>query len=209
MEIQKNNWNVIIRGAWNRAILTPQWISLNIFKLPENTPIEVQVTIDRLGPIRVKYEGLIVVVTQGYLEILTETSSFENLNRARELGIKAMNELPITPFEAAGINMRYKFDGVTQRFSEIMKSPLDTNLAVSDYEIEDRKNTRVVRTKEGLLSNGIITATANIKSNKGIIEFNFHKGSNEKQDLIDWLKIPMEEVEKTVNWFIKEMTEGD
>ena len=97
MEYERFNWNSIIRGAWNRAILTPSWISTNLFGLPVGAAIEVYVPINMLGPSRVKHEDLIVAVGEGFLEVTTDTPNFDVFSRVKRLGIEVLNKLPVTP----------------------------------------------------------------------------------------------------------------
>src|SRR6516165_8300462 len=60
-------WNVVVMGRWNRAILTPQGIATRLFQLPLNTSIGVEVPMDGIGPYRVSHDRLVVMVSEAWL----------------------------------------------------------------------------------------------------------------------------------------------
>ena len=53
MLLEPGDWNVVIVGHWNRAILTPQGIATRLLQLPPETEIGIEVPMDAIGPYRV------------------------------------------------------------------------------------------------------------------------------------------------------------
>jgi hypothetical protein len=62
---QPFNWDVVIVGFWNRAILTPNGIAKRLFKLPEGSGIEVLVPVNSLEPSQVKHNGIFEELKKG------------------------------------------------------------------------------------------------------------------------------------------------
>ena len=60
MNINPFDWNVVIVGYWNRAILTPAGVGRRLFGLEEGNPVLVEVPMNGLGPHRVKYSDLTI-----------------------------------------------------------------------------------------------------------------------------------------------------
>jgi hypothetical protein len=54
MPLKPYDWNVVVLGHWNQAILTPQGIAERLFQLPSETEIGIEVPMDAIGPFRVK-----------------------------------------------------------------------------------------------------------------------------------------------------------
>ncbi len=192
------NWNVVICGNWNRAILTPEWIAKKLFGLQKGTPIEVLIPINVLAPTRVRYGGFVVVADDDFLEIKTEKQEFGGLVEAMKLGIRAMTELPVTPFSAAGYNIRYELDSPEEPVYDKILSEVDTWLSTNEYDIETQTITRSVKPKEGDFVEGIINFTGSIVGSKVVININFHRSSSEDKDLQKWLSITEDKIQEEV-----------
>ena len=163
MTAQAYNWNVIVRGSWNRAIFTPAWIAKELFSLGDGTPIEIQVAVDIIGPIRVRHDQLVVSVGKGVLEVITEDHSFTGLQKALGVGALALEKLPVTPVTAAGFNVRYKFGDVTPNIVELFDSSLDMKLCKQN-SILSRSFSRKIKPNEKCLREGIIELNATLHS---------------------------------------------
>ena len=107
MPLTPSEWNVVVLGRWNRAILTPSGIAKRLFCLDEETPVEVFVAVDALVPPQVKYGGTVVVAGEDRLIAQPETPDFSALAGAMTIARRAMEELPETPVIAAGVNVKY------------------------------------------------------------------------------------------------------
>lgn len=198
MDFEPYNWNAMIRGAWNRAILTPSWISEKLFGLTEGTQIEVMVPINMLGPSRVKHEGFSVTVGEGFLELCTDTLTFEALHKMNEFGIKVLNELPKTPVTAIGFNIRYKLDDLNTEFADLFDSAFDNSLVTANYSFQNRQIIKGCVSNDAALNEGIINVNISTGDNIHNIEFNFHRDSKDYKELIKWLQTPAEKIESEV-----------
>jgi hypothetical protein len=192
MGIEAFDWNVIVAGYWNRAILTPSGIARKLFGLEEGAPVEIAVPLDGIGPHRVKYAGLTVVVEKNRLVVQAQDAKFCELDHAREICSKAIDELPETPLTAAGFNVRVRTEDPPDVLLTSTKSQIDDLLSDEDFSIESRSLSRSLSWKGGFLN-------LNIQQGKDLrVELNFHRQSSKSKELIDWMQIPMSDVEQTV-----------
>ena len=75
------------------------------------------------------------------------------------------------------------------------------------YEIISRGLTRKVRVKRDIFEEGVINLLVLKEENRSVrIELNFHRDSNAVADLIKWLEVSKEDLEKGVSEIIKNMS---
>jgi hypothetical protein len=200
MKVEAYDWNVIVTGSWNRAILNPGGIAKRLFGLEQGTPIEVLVEIDGLGPPRVRYDGFTVVPDAGRLVISTGDNKYTRIEKAREMAIKTIVSLPETPLTAAGFNIRVRVEEPPESIIKVTSPEIDNLFSDNDFIIDERRLHRSLKWKNGILNVNIIY------KNDLKVELNFHRSSSKTEDLIAWLNIPIAEVaEATDNIFEKVM----
>ena len=108
MPLTPDNWNVVVVGHWNRAILSPNGIAKRLFGLEDGTPVQVLIPLDVVGPYHVRHEKITVIPSNDRLLVQPLHSTFENLMDAMSIARRALEDLPLTPVFAAGINLNYK-----------------------------------------------------------------------------------------------------
>ncbi len=176
-------WNVVIVGAWNVAILTPDGIRRRLFQLPDQATIEVDVAIDRLAPFRVRHDGLIVVPSSSMLEISTEVLDLPSLLKAGEIGVRALASLPETPLAAAGINVRYRLSDIPDDLWDLIGCSLDDALSDAGHTIKRRAVSRSLLLHPGEVN--IELSYGDETDSK--LNFNFNLESPQHQELQQWL----------------------
>lgn len=186
-------WNVVVLGAWNRAILTPGGISTRLFGLPKGSRIEVLVPIEGLEPPKVMHEGLIVTASSSRLEVQMKQTGYECMRKALDTATKALEDLPETPVRAAGYNIRYDIPTTELEDSDTVQSPLN---ALSDhgYEVVSHGLLHQVR-----FGKGVINLKTVIEGGRLNLELNFHRDSEDRGELIKWLGIPVDKVKEQVS----------
>ena len=185
MPIKAEDWNVTIVGFWNRAIYTPAGISRHLFQLPANTPVQVLIPIDLPAPYQVQHDGLTVTVGSDRLVVQPAQASFPRLGAAMEIGRRAFEHLPRTPFVAAGFNVRYKSDGPVAVLEEITTSAWDENLSDQRLEIRERTIARAVQRGHGRIN----IAVTQKEDRTFMLALNFDLQSDDVQRLRDWITI--------------------
>src|SRR6266478_1019531 len=111
MPLEPYDWNVVVLGRWNRAILTPNGIASRLFELPPETEIGIEVPMDAIGPFLVSHGDLTVMVGGAQLMVQATENNFSSLERAMRVARRAMEKLPETPVVAAGFNIRAQGSG--------------------------------------------------------------------------------------------------
>lgn len=201
MRVEPFDWNVVAVGYWNRAILTPKGIITRLFELDEATPIMVEVPMDGLEPHRVRHDGIIVVAHHGRLTLTTETPTLANLERAKQIAIKAMNKLPETPVTAAGFNIRLKLDDPPELLLKATDAIIDKSLSDAGFAIKNWITRRSLEHGKGLLNLDIQQSD----TAETLIEFNFHRQSTDISALREWLETPCEDIKTICSAILKDI----
>lgn len=199
MDLEPVNWSVVVRGAWNRAILTPQWVARNVFGLPENTPIQIEVPMDMHAPWRLKHNGVALVAGSPLLEAVAESPEYQTLDRARKYCLQAIRELPKTPFAAVGVNIRFAATETPEGVAHLVAARLDDVLADADCRIQSYYTRRTVDFRDGVINLEIGIG----EGGQLDVVFNFHRASNDQGELESWLEIPMDELRQRVESLVE------
>lgn len=191
------DWSVVVVGRWNPSILTPAGIAKRLFKVPEDTPLEIQLAIDVMLPPRVTHENIRVTVGSQQLIIEPLRHTFAELERARDLARNAMAELPETPTTAAGLNIKYVYkeaDGYLTRVLELMNCELDDKLSAEFGTTTKRSTVRSMVVGDGKLN---LTVHENEQGHL-LLHFNFEHASDDARKQAAWLRWPIEKCEEHV-----------
>lgn len=178
------DWNIVIAGAWNIAILTPEGIAKRLFNLDSGTPVEVQVAVNVRAPIQVKYDDIIVQPAPSALVILPQTSSPELLKKSVNIAKRALKDLPETPLSAVGLNIRFQFDNIPDALINACNSVIDNKLSDENLKIMGKVLKRQVEWKKGELNIEIHEK----QNSSAHVLFNFNKNSNNPAELSEWLE---------------------
>jgi len=176
-------WNVVVNGAWNTAILSPDGVRKRLFQLADGTPIELQVAIDRPGHFRISHDGLAVIPTSSRLEVAVANGNRADLRRAAAICQQAIAELPETPVTAAGVNVRFNFDDLPDDVLARVRAPLDDGLAHTGCEIVNATISRAVTFHDGVVN---LTVSHSPEGN-GTLRFNFRRDSKDPRELSTWV----------------------
>lgn len=193
MNLEPFDWNVVVIGYWNPAILTPAGVGRRLFGLAVGTPLLVEVPIDGLAPHRVKHDGLTVTAELGRLLVHADDPKYALLDRARQIAVRAMSDLPETPLTAAGFNIRFRIGEPSNEFLAATNAGVDNLLSDTGFKIESRSLGRSVKCEDGVLNLSIQ------QGQDSRIELNFDRQSSKREELIEWLQFPLAKVEETVS----------
>ncbi len=100
------DWTVVVTGAWNANIFSPQWVAANVFH-GENVNIEMQ-----LGPtlpfIRFHHGRVTLIVQPDLLIGTAREATPEALSDIIDALRTILNMLPHTPITGPGINFGFR-----------------------------------------------------------------------------------------------------
>ncbi|GMV22743.1 MAG: hypothetical protein AMXMBFR57_26920 [Acidimicrobiia bacterium] len=183
MSAEPYAWNVVVVGAWNMAILSPDGVSKRLFDLPGGTPIQLEVALDRPGRFKVSHDGILVVPASNRLEIAPEACVLEELKKAAAIGQRAVEKLPETPVTAAGVNIRYRFQELPVSAANMIRTPLDDALADRGFVMRNADIVRVVELEQGLVT----VRLSSRLDGTGTLDVNFNRDSTVPAELSEWL----------------------
>jgi len=204
MPINPSDWNVVVVGKWNRAILTPAGIARRLFQLPSGTPVQVAVPLDVLAPFAVTHGGIMVTASNERLVLTATEPEYEVLDRARIAAVNAIRSLPETPLIAAGVNIRHTATDETG-LSAILQHPSDDRLSDDGLVIVERSHKRTIAWNEGVVNISLQTQAETPTR----IEFNFSLSSTIADELVAWLDRPIAEITQTSNNLIEHYLQID
>ncbi len=192
MPLVPTNWNVVVIGRWNRALLTPQYIARELFQCPEGVEVGIEVPLDVVGPYRVRHDRLVVMVTSSQLIVEVEDNDFPSLARARTLCARAIEGLPRTPLAVAGYNIRYRSQEPDERLNVLIEATQlwgDTRFRDADYRLSHRGVNWITDWEGGKV--GVYLTREQNDAALGL-NFNFERQGG-REDLVAWLGRPIDE----------------
>lgn len=196
MSITPTEWNVVVLGYWNRAILTPSGIATRLFGLDAGTPVAVFIALDTIAPHQVKHGGVTVIAGGDRLIVQPERCCFHDLQTAMKIAYRALDQLPETPLVAAGINIKYTSQEPVEALQQVTRQEWwDNQLSDSKFEIVGRSISRSLKRGDGQINLSVIEEA----DGKSEVQFNFHRGSSHVGDLKSWLTTPIDDIESEVN----------
>lgn len=185
------NWNVIIKGSWNRAIFTPDKVSQKLFGLTAGTALEVFVPLDGMSPSKMVYNNIFVSVNSGVLEIGTDWHDYDKIKECLEIACRSIDWLKETPVFAGGYNIRYNLTGQDAvKISDALKSELDNSLSDADFTIKERSNIRAVEEGKGEI---FLITRIDQQSNVSIV-LNFNKNTNSIDEIKEWFSVSADRI---------------
>ena len=205
MPFKPTEWSVVLVGNWNPAILTPVGIAQRLFGLPTGQPIEVLIPLDQIAPFRVLVGDLVVTASMDRLEITAKEPTYECLEHARKVGIRALDELPVTPVSAAGYNLRFASDKPEADALGLFECGIDAAISDEGFVISERAIRRSLAFGEGQINLSIEYKTDGACA----ILCNFHLGSRAPEQLKVWLSKPISEVEDKAESLLKRVLKAN
>jgi hypothetical protein len=152
----------------------------------------VLIPIDLPAPYEVRHDDLTVIVSSDRMMVQPIRADYAGIVSAMGIARRALDDLPHTPFSAAGINLRFQSDEPVPALEEITASAWDNRLSDERLTIQERTVVRTVRGEAGRIN---VTVTQ-----KEDLEFtlllNFDLQSDSADQLKAWVAVSAEELQR-------------
>ncbi|MFN3713663.1 MAG: hypothetical protein ACK4SX_08395 [Alcanivoracaceae bacterium] len=169
-----NKSSIVLVGAWNARIFTPQWIASNGI-VAEGEDVTVEITFG-VAPYhsRLKFNRVILQLSDDKLAFIPSEDSEQAFESCRSVAAKIVELLPHTPLAAMGINRHYIWEGGQISGNGVLGDIFNFNddplLGQNNWVVGSRAVKRVVE-KAGLRANFAIELSEEGEVSFG---FNFH-----------------------------------
>lgn len=201
MEFTLTNINTIIVGKWNRYLLTPSWLSKNIFKTP-NIKVEVPV-LDYDAPPRFSDESIQIILNKDRLEFHCIKNDDDTYKQNEEMIKIISSMLQYTPVFKFGINYHYNVENPDEGILELFNLN-DTSDLYSSINSTIKSFDLFIKRKF-YTENKIITFEMNNINNSIALSFNFEytiKEINELNEIVtDSIKSNLELAKKILLYY--------
>ncbi len=189
------DWNVVVIGRWNRAIYTPQGIVTRLFEQPPGIEFPVEVPADSIGPYKVFFDDLAIVVDWSRFMVSPLSSDYTNLRRAMDIAVRAMSDLPETPLSASGFNIRYRCEAGCpgpSTLDDALNQEWDSRLSAESYHVSLKALTRGFEWRHGR-----ILLSCSEEDGGILLHVNFER-KGDRKELREWLQIPADDIREEV-----------
>lgn len=172
MNFIENNNTLVVLGAWNVGIFTPDWAKEFIF----NDTVKAEISLDNIISIRLTSGNFQIFLSPNRLAITNQNKDDDSFKEIQDIVMKLADYLPHTPVSAFGINFKVRVDDKTKIFEKAnlpFFKELEKN-GTLDYDIKYTLN----RGKDGQM-------TMTVSEKDSICEFdvNFHFNIKKLADL--------------------------
>lgn len=169
-------WNIIVAGSWNLAILNPDWVSKKIF---ETNELDVDLLIDNFRPqIRYKHEKVILAPESSRVTVGCTETTEAAIEQAEAACLRLIDSLPVTPLSAVGINVGFFEDNPSGHLLDGFNFKDNFKYAENGFE---------VATSEILRSISLPDCTLNFRVRQEAdgnvsFHFNFHANTQDAEN---------------------------
>jgi hypothetical protein len=165
------NWSLVLAGAWNTAILTPEWLTKHLGVDGGSVQIEFPIG-NPLLPIRYTFQNVRMVVVRDRLIIAPNANDPTVLARAETFAKKILNTLTHTPMSAVGVNFDFIEADAPTDLKNLFRAQDSTKLAGADFVVEATELRRQLRRGQG---EPVVNLTLRQAAPEIAIHVNFHK----------------------------------
>lgn len=176
-----DGWSIVLAGAWNRRIFSPNWLKEN--KITEQEQIGIAVPINNPTlPIRVDFDDIYMHISDDRLIFSPKECTNDNITKIHSAAKKILETLPHTPLIATGINFQFQEDICPEK----MKKTFNINDSFSEAagDILNLEIKRSFKHSVGVLN---FTVSGPIDLSVITIDYNFHKDVEKTEQAISFL----------------------
>jgi hypothetical protein len=169
MRAKSESFSIVVIGAWNPAIFTPEWVAFNLCTDP-NAEVGLSFSIgDAAAPRRLTFEDVELFPGRRQIAVLSKMLTVEGIVKAADVVSRILNTLIHTPVAEAGINYGFESNSETELLRDVLL-PADSPNLLMGYTINNTSVSRqlCMEGKEYQL-NFVIS-----DNNPSVFSFNYH-----------------------------------
>ncbi len=117
MKLNLDKWSLVIRGQWNTAILSPDWLAKEVFKKQE---LHIKYPVLGNTPPIFEASNMKIVAGKNSLVIAPTKNDEGLLQQIEDAAIHVLKTLPYTPVSAFGENFHYETQSVPAEIETIL-----------------------------------------------------------------------------------------
>lgn len=174
MEVVSGSVSLVILGAWNPALLNPDWITRELFEVPEGQDVNVALEVpigSLLSSPKITYDGFVFLANIDKLTITVLDPTEASINRAENMARLVLQKLSYTPVSAFGQNIMFlDKEPTTEQISVFSKIPSQPPKVTEGTTIGTSLRWALER------NGGITNITHELSNGQLAVKFNFHYG---------------------------------
>jgi hypothetical protein len=170
MKSHVEKWSIVFVGAWNTAILTPDWLTKHV---GATGPVQIEFPIGNpLLPLRYTLNGVHLVLARDRIILAPSADDTDVLERMESFGKKILSILTHTPVTAVGINFEFLEDAPSAEVKKLFKAPDLVRLADADLVVE----ATVLKRRLRLPQDGVVNLSLQQTNGSQVAaKLNFHR----------------------------------
>ena len=176
MQPVPDTWTVVVVGAWDVRLFTPEWLTANLFGT-NRLDVEMQV-----GPgsqtCRILTEDVFLAPSPERLMVGARTPAVRNLTAAERAIADILAMLPHTPVAGAGINIGIEIEAPTASLLELFDFSDNQKLGEMRYVLELTEICRSMRVPGW---DAQVNLKYVLREGRVFVEFNHHFQVNSAQ----------------------------
>jgi hypothetical protein len=170
MKIVAEGWNVVVVGAWNVAILNPEWLGRNLFK-DSNVQVEIPIGGQPVALMRVTSAGVRVLTAPDRVIFSPVKIDDGSLRRVEECAVDLLRQLPHTPLVAIGVNFKFVEADPGEHLVTHFRDPDVDAIVRLGFVSEGVSQTRHLR----FADDRTLNLKTRLAGNRLELDFNFHR----------------------------------
>lgn len=184
MKPSLENWTIVVAGAWNAQIFSPEWVGSNLLDAQE---FEIHLVFQGSNVFS-SFVTQDIIFNPSSTQIIcgVKNTSDAVLVRVEDLMVQALKILPYTPINAVGINFGFDDDIPSKELVNLFDFSDNFKLSDLNYLVTESQIIRQIDLGDRTLN---LRQTLSSDSSKGAkTHINFHKDVSNAEQAGDWLK---------------------
>ena len=166
----QDSYSIVVLGAWNPSIFTPEWVVSN---LADGETCDVQMAFpidDPTAPRRITFEGINFFPGRRQINLSPTTPDLGGMKKCSAILVKILALLVHTPVSSAGVNFSFSEDNPTEQMLSALL-PSDSDSILGEYPIKETKIHRVLKRGDDV---HVLNFTIAQNDTGCALSFNFH-----------------------------------